>query len=72
METTYQRALQLGIENMAVHPFGSPEYNLAQKMVAFAAERIREEQKVELVPPPEIGSIDEKIQHDTEQPNYYL
>jgi hypothetical protein len=66
----YQRARELGIEVMNKFPIGSPEYVLGQKCFAFAAERMREEQKVELVL--KVGSLEEKIQFETSQPEYYL
>ena len=72
MNQNYQRALDIGIENMNFFPTYSKEYQLAQKLVAWACERNRQEQKVELIPPPEIGSLEEKIKFDSEQPNYYL
>jgi len=39
------------------------EYKLAQSTLAFLCERVRSKQKVELFYPPEIGSLEEKLQN---------
>lgn len=44
----YQRALELGRDNMNIHHYGSKEYILAEKLVAWACEQTRKENKVQL------------------------
>lgn len=51
-------------------PTGTKEYKLAQSTFAFLCERMRQKQKVELFYPPLIGSLEEKIQHETENKEF--
>ncbi len=58
----YQKSLQLGQELMNEFPIGSWHYEKGQKIVAWACEKIREEQNVKLFYPGQIGSLEEKLE----------
>ena len=58
----YKGALELGQQLMRF-PYGSWHYLRGEKIFGWAANRIREEQKV-VVEPPAVGSLEEKVEHD--------
>ena len=67
MNPNYQQALSLGIEICNKFPYGSELYQKGEKIIAWACERNRQEQKVELSYPPVIGSLDEKMNSQADE-----
>jgi len=72
MNPKYQNAFNMGQELMNRFPSTNPLYEKGRKILAWACERNREEQKVKLYYPPKVGSMEEKIEFEVSQPDYYL
>ena len=72
MNPKYQQAFNMGQELMNRFPSTDPLYEKGRKILAWACERNRKESKVQLFFPPKVGSMDEKIEFETSQPDYYL
>lgn len=65
MRNELRQMLDLGIEAQNKYAYGTKEYQLAEKITAFACERNREEEKVRTVfEPPIVGSLEEKLEHE--------
>ena len=65
----YEGSLNYGKELMSENPFGSFLYNSGQNIVRWACRHIIALQKVQLVYPPEVGTMDEKMEKQAEEIN---